>query len=240
MFYINLVIVNLIAWVGLSYFWSFWTHKVFKPWGWLEMRKRHMLTRRMEHDERRAKDRVRYYTVFFALRQVERMGVPGELAVLGADDVSLVALMREQCPERVVRAVGVMEPSSVTVRRENCQGEVSEETVSLDYAPEAEVRAVLREGDPRSIVAKGGVLEGARGMGERVALALIDSVDYEELLATLGETYRRLSPGGIMIVHSYNHDWEAVSRAVDVFAAGVAERFAPVADMYGSAMLVKS
>ena len=252
MFYVNIVIVNLLAWFALSYFWSFWTHKVFKPWGWLEMHKRRLIPKRVEHDERRCKDRVRYYTVFFCLEQVERYGVGGELVVLGADDVSLVALLREVSPERTVRVVGPMEATSVTVRRENCQGEVSEETVQLDFAAEKEVRGVLGGDASRGIVVKGSVSEcvsecvsggvsgGVSGLGGCIALALIDSVDYDELLSALGAVYSRLSPGGMMIVHSYNHDWEAVRRAVDVFSAGVKERFVPVADMYGSVVLAKS
>ena len=204
--FVNLVIVNVMIWVGLSYFWSFWTHKLFKPWLWLEQKKRGLIAKSVERRERRYRDRARYYSIFFAMEQVERGEVAGSFVMAGVEDSDLVGLLRGQCPEREMWVMGPMAATEVEVEHENCQGEVTSERASIDYAPEAEVRRILPEGEKNHVLVgkvgeRVGELEGA------VALALIDCVEYEVVLASLRKIYPLMSAGGIMIVHSYNHSW---------------------------------
>ncbi len=236
---LNIVIINLVALVGISYFWSFWTHKLFKPWGWLEMRKRKMLKSKVERTERTYKDRARYYSYFFAMQQIEAMEVQGAFALLGLEESELALLLREQCPERKIFAVGPMEASKITLVRENCQAEVTEETVDIDFVTEEEMRAVLPE-SAQNVLIKSSIREGLTEIEGPLALVAIDCVAEEDVSAALRYCYERLSAGGIMIVHSYNHDWAGVRRAVDAFAAGVAEGFVPLPDMYGSVVFVKN
>ena len=236
--FVNLVIVNVMIWVGLSYFWSFWTHKLFKPWLWLEQKKRGLIAKSVERRERRYRDRARYYSIFFAMEQVERGEVAGSFVMAGVEDSDLVGLLRGQCPEREMWVMGPMAATEVEVEHENCQGEVTSERASIDYAPEAEVRRILPEGEKNHVLVgkvgeRVGELEGA------VALALIDCVEYEVVLASLRKIYPLMSAGGIMIVHSYNHSWEGVRRAVDQFMAGVPEGVLPLPDMYGSVGMVR-
>ena len=236
--FVNLVIVNVMIWVGLSYFWSFWTHKLFKPWLWLEQKKRGLIAKSVERRERRYRDRARYYSIFFAMEQVERGEVAGSFVMAGVEDSDLVGLLRGQCPEREMWVMGPMAATEVEVEHENCQGEVTSERASIDFAPEAEVRRILPEGEKNHVLVgkvgeRVGELEGA------VALALIDCVEYEVVLASLRKIYPLMSAGGIMIVHSYNHSWEGVRRAVDQFMAGVPEGVLPLPDMYGSVGMVR-
>lgn len=236
--FVNLVIVNVMIWVGLSYFWSFWTHKLFKPWLWLEQKKRGLIAKSVERRERRYRDRARYYSIFFAMEQVERGEVAGSFVMAGVEDADLVGLLRGQCPEREMWVMGPMAATEVEVEHENCQGEVTSERASIDFAPEAEVRRILPEGEKNHVLVgkvgeRVGELEGA------VALALIDCVEYEVVLASLRKIYPLMSAGGIMIVHSYNHSWEGVRRAVDQFMAGVPEGVLPLPDMYGSVGMVR-
>ena len=237
---LNIVVINVAMWFGVSYFWSFWTHKVFKPWAWLEQKKRKMINTDVEKTERTYKDRVRYYTYFFAMQQSEEKEVQGEIVMMGVEDIDLVRLLREQYPQREMRVCGPMEASTYTIRRENCQGEVTEEVVPIDYAEEAEVRKLMPETDVKSHVYKGAVTDVLKDLKAPVALSLIDTVDYEDVMACMRTTYPLMPKGGIMIVHSYNHDWEGIKRAVDDFGRTIAEGFLPVADMYGSVAMVKS
>lgn len=236
---VNIIIVNIIAWAALSYFWSFWTHRLFKPWLWLELRKRKMIAADVERRERKSRDRARYYSVFFAMEQVERGEVPGGFVMAGVEDADLVSLLRRQCPEREVWALGPLEATTVSVAHENCQGETTSETVAVDFAPEAEVRRILPDG-PQNHVVKGPVAEGLAQVGGPVALALVDCVEHDTVLASLRHLYPLLPPGGIIIVHSYNHTWEGVRRVTDEFVAGVPEGIVPLPDIYGSVALVRN
>lgn len=236
--FVNLVIVNVMIWVGLSYFWSFWTHKLFKPWLWLEQKKRGLIAKSVERRERRYRDRARYYSIFFAMEQVERGEVAGSFVMAGVEDSDLVGLLRGQCPEREMWVMGPMTATEVEVEHENCQGEVTSERASIDFAPEAEVRRIMPEGGKNHVLV-GSVGELVGELEGPVALALIDCVEYDVVLASLRKIYPLMSAGGIMIVHSYNHSWEGVRRAVDQFMAGVPEGVLPLPDMYGSVGMVR-
>ena len=108
---INLIIINAMIWVGLSYFWSFWTHKLFKPWGWLELRKRKMVNAEVDKAERRCKDRVRFYAHFFAMQQVEQNETEGAFVVAGVEEPLILRTLRNQCPNRALWALGM--PTSI-------------------------------------------------------------------------------------------------------------------------------
>ncbi len=235
---INLVIVNIIIWVALSYFWSFWTHRLFKPWLWLELKKRGLISKSVERRERGYKDRARYYSIFFAMEQVERQEVSGSFVMAGVEDSDLVGLLRGQCPEREMWVMGPMAATEVEIEHENCQGVVSSEKVSIDFAPEAEVRSIMPEGEKNHVMV-GSVGERIAEVEGSVALALIDCVEYEVVLRVLRKVYPLMSAGGIIIVHSYNHSWEGVKRAVDQFVAGIPEGVLPLPDMYGSVGIVR-
>lgn len=233
MIYVNIIIINIVILVGLSYFWSFWTHKVFKPWGWLEQKKRGLLKTDVMRRERVYKDRVRYYSYFFCMEQVERHETAGSFVMAGLEDADLIGLLRNQCPEREMWAIGPMEATEVTLIHENCQGEVSNEPVSVDYVAETEVRKLMPE-DAKNHVLKGSVAELVGKVTGPVALAAIDCVEYDGVTAALSHLRPLMSKGGIIMVHSYNHTWEGVRRAVDDFCAASGDGLVPLADMYGS------
>lgn len=233
MIYVNIIIINIMVWVGLSYFWSFWTHKVFKPWRWLELKKRGLIKSDVARGERTYKDRVRYYAYFFCMEQVERAETAGSFVMAGLEDAELIGLLRSQCPEREMWAIGPMEATEVTLTHENCQGEVSNEPVSVDYVDEKEVRRLMPESG-RNHVMKGGVAELVGKVTGPVALAAIDCVEYEGVTAALDHLRPLMSRGGMMIIHSYNHTWDGVRRAVDDFCAKTGDGIVPLPDMYGS------
>lgn len=234
---INIIIINALVLVALSYYWSFWTHRLFKPWQWQERRRSKLLSRPVESAERGMKDRVRFYTVWFVLRDLERREVRGDILVVGVEQTGLLSLCHSEAPTRRVTAVGPMVPSQVTLRHENCQGEVSEETVNIDYAPLDDCRRVL---GPDDVLIQGAVGEHRDLQTGPLALLLIDTVEYDDVLAFLRLGYQALQSEGVIIVHGYNHTWPGIRQAVDEFEASVHERFVPVADQYGSVMLVRN
>lgn len=233
MFYVNIIIVNIIIWLALSYFWSLWTHKVFKPWAWLELRKRGLVSATVARAERTFKDRVRFYAYFFAMEQVERREVAGAFVFAGLEDAALLQMLRLQCPERELWVVAPLEPSEVSLIHENCQGEVSNDPVSVDFVPEDVVLGIMAD-SPKSHVLKGSVLSLVAKVEGPVALALIDCVEYDAVTEALNRLYPLVPEGGFIIIHSYNHSWEGVRKAVDDFVAGIPESIVPLPDMYGS------
>jgi len=72
------------------------------------------------------------------------------------------------------------------------------------------------------------------------ALVNIDVDLYNPTKAGLEYFYPLLSPGGVIIVHDYNHKWPGIKKAADEFAATIPESLVTVPDMEGSVMIVKS
>lgn len=226
----NIVILNILIWLGLSLFWSHWTHKLFKPWIWLEARKRKQLNKSIEDIERHTSDKIRFYSHWFALEQIDNNGIEGNVVVVGVEEPEYARLAALHSSERQVVVVDNFVTHDVEVVRENCQGEKSIDKVHIEKpAP------TVFDGLSNVMIAdEVGKIDGP------IALASIDTVNYDELRLCLKTIYPLLAAGGLLIVHDYNHDWEAVREAVDEFEASVPENFVGLPDMYGSVILSKS
>ena len=212
---INIIIINIMAWLALSYFWSHWTYKIFKPWAWLELKKKKLLVADEEKIERRYPDRNRLYSYFFLAEQIEQQMVEGEIVMAGIEDADLVSFIRMHCPERTLRVIDFFEQKNITVTKENCQGEVSTQVVKIGYISDDEIKKILPDSD-LNIIMKGDICKNLdMADTKKVALMLIDSVDYDTVGKSLSWAYNHLSQGGAIVIHDYNHDWENVRRAAD-------------------------
>lgn len=239
MFYINIVIINVIVLVALSYYWSFWTHRLFKPWLWQERRRSKLLPGGVEAAERASRDKVRYYAHFFALEQLERQEVPGGIALLGLEQTQPMTLCQALCPARPFTVVAPFEASQVTLRHENCQGEVSEETLNVDFVPLDDAQRLFVQ-RPGCQLVQGRVDDNLQQVLGPLAFVGFDLVEHDTVLAALRHVYPLLQPGGILFVHAYNHSWPGVTAAVNEFQASIPERFLPLPDQYGSVALIKN
>ena len=56
--FLNLILINLVALLAISYFWSFYTHKLFKPFAWLDAQKKGHLSKIISQHERKLKIRT--------------------------------------------------------------------------------------------------------------------------------------------------------------------------------------
>lgn len=233
----NIIIINIFAWLALSYFWSTWNIRVFKPWMWLELKKRKQLHTDIEKEERNAEDKIRFYAHWTSLEQIDSNHIPGAILVAGCEDGIVPQLANRHSPERRLVVVDPFESRKVVITRENCQGEVSTQ--------EIDIRAISlddlsRLTDSKAVALKSPLAEGVSSLNEPLALATVDTVDFEELSSVLSHIYPLVQPGGIIIVHDYNHNWDSVRSAVDRFEASVPESFFSLADMYGSVVMVKN
>jgi len=88
---------------------------------------------------------------------------------------------------------------------------------------------------------KGYFPESAHGLeDEKFAFVNIDADLYNPIKTGLEFFYSKLSRGGIIIVHDYNHKWEGAMKAVDEFATENNISIIPVPDSQNSIMLLKS
>lgn len=234
----NIIILNVLAWLALSYFWSTWNTRVFKPWLWLEQKKRKQLHTDIEHAERSAQDKIRFYTHWTSLEQIDANHIPGAVLIAGCEDGLLPQLVNRHSPERRLLVADEFQPRKVTITRENCQGEVSTQAIDIGAVSLADLSRLT---DSKAIpIQETSLSKGVSTVTEPLALVSVDTVDFDSLSSVLSHVYSLLQPGGILIVHDYNHNWPSVRSAVDRFEASVPESFFSLADMYGSVVMVRN
>jgi O-methyltransferase len=68
----------------------------------------------------------------------------------------------------------------------------------------------------------------------------MDADLYNPTRAGLELFYPLLSPGGVMMVHDYNHKWPGITRAVDDFAGKIPENLVILPDTNGTVMIIRN
>ncbi len=238
--YINLIILNIIAWLALSYFWSFWNFKLFKPFNWLENQKNKNIPAPIKKLERKFKDKNRFYLFWFEIERIKRKNVKGDMAEVGVFKGETAKLMHHMMPDRHLYLFDSFSGLPKQVIKEDCDGTVRPHTVNFESTTKEQVEKYI-EGNHMVDIREGIFPETAKGLEEHVfSLVHLDADLYQSTLDGLKFFYPRLSPGGIIIVHDYNHNWEGVTIAVDEFEKTIPEQFTNVMDMYGSVVMIKN
>lgn len=236
---INIIFVNAIIIFGVSYYWSKWTFKLFKPYRWQEKVNLQLIHRGIEEVERKDKDKVRTYTFWYLLERLEDAQVEGALVCAGIENMTIPLLMRLHNNERKMFVVDPFENKNEIVEHENCNGEVTKEKKQIDYVRYVDLIG-REEFELNTQIVQGRISDEITKLDTPIAFIEIDSVSYNDVYTSLTHAYKHLSKGGIMVVHDYNHIWTEVKAAVDRFQMSVPECFVPVADSYGSVILVKN
>ncbi len=239
--FLNLILINLVVLMALSYFWSFYTHKLFKPFAWLDAQKNKRLKKDIHKQEKSFKDKIRYYALWLQLKRIADKNIEGAIAELGVYKGETAKLIHHMMPERDFYLFDSFSGLPKQVIKEDCDGTVRPQTVQFDNTTPEEVIKYI-DGDTSRLHIKEGVFpDTTEGLTEeQYALVHIDADLYQSTLDALQYFYPKLSPKGAIIIHDYNHNWEGVKKAVDEFEETISEQFVELPDMYGSVIVIKN
>lgn len=236
---INIIFVNAIIIFGVSYYWSKWTFKLFKPYKWQEKVNLKLLHKGIEEVERRDKDKVRTYTFWYLLEYLDESQIEGSLICAGIENTTIPLLMRLQNNERDMVIVDPFENKNEIVEHENCNGEITKEKKQIDFVKFDDLSKHEEFAMNTSIIS-GRICDEIVKVDKPMAFVEIDSVSFDDVYTSLVHVYAHLAKGGVIVVHDYNHIWTEVKAAVDKFQMSVPESFIPIADSYGSVVMVKN
>ncbi|WP_075603395.1 TylF/MycF/NovP-related O-methyltransferase [Saccharicrinis aurantiacus] len=237
---LNIIILNIVVLLALSYFWSHWTYKLFKPWQWLEDVKNKVVNKKVIKLERSFKDKNRFYSFWFQLRQIEQNNIIGSLAEVGVFKGETAKLMHNIFPDRKLYLFDSFSGFPKQVIKEDCDGTIRPQTVNFSNTSKEKVLTYIN-GNENIIVKEGIFPDTAVDLDdESYAFVHLDADLFQSTYDGFKYFYPKLVAGGMILVHDYNHNWEGVKKAVDLFEKEVPEQFIALNDMYGSMILVKN
>jgi len=238
--YINLIIINIVVWLVLSYFWSFWNFKLFKPYLWLENTKQKEVAPRIVKLERKFKDKNRFYTLWFELERIKSNNIKGDMAELGVFKGETAKVIHHMIPEKKLFLFDSFTGLPKQVIREDCDGNIRPHTVNFETTSKDEVEKYI-DGNENIVIYEGIFPATANDVeNNNFCFVHLDADLYQSTLDGLHFFYHRLVPGGSILIHDYNHNWEGVKKAVDEFEKTIPEQFINLMDMYGSVLLIKN
>lgn len=238
--FLNLLILNILAWLVLSYFWSFWTFKLFKPFKWLEFYKQKEVPVEIRKIERKEKDRIRFYSLWLQLERINRFQLEGNLAELGVYKGETAKVMHHMLPDKKLYLFDSFEGLPKQVIREDCDGTIRPQTVKFDNTSPELVEKYIGGNDSIKVL-KGIFPDTAKDLtSEQFALVHIDADLYQSTKDALEFFYPRMVAGGALLIHDYNHNWEGVTKAVDEFCQTIPEQAVELPDQLGSVVIVKN
>ncbi len=239
--YLNLILINLVVLMALSYYWSFYTHKLFKPFAWLDDRKHNHLNKNLLKHERGFKDKIRFYSLWLQLKRISDRNIEGAVAELGVYKGETAKLIHAMLPNRDFYLFDSFSGLPKQVIKEDCDGTVRPQTVKFDNTTPEQVLNYIK-GDTSKLHIKEGVFpDTTEGITEtKYAFVHVDADLYQSTIDALNYFYPKLSNGGTIIIHDYNHNWDGVRKAVDEFEQTIPEAFVELPDMYGSVLLTKN
>lgn len=217
-----------------------WSYKSYKPFWWMQQVKNKTLNSTLQNLENRCSDKVRFYNFWFQIERLKREQVPGSFAELGVYKGETACWIHAMDPERVFHLFDTFTGFTVedltheTKPNPDCRpyrfGDTSLEKVQT--AIKGNQNLVFHVGYFPATVAD--LPE------QRFALVHLDADLYWPTLQACQYFYPRLAPGGVLLVHDYNHHWAGVRQAVDEFTQTIPEALIAVPDRQGTVMIMRS
>lgn len=237
---INILLIILFLFLVFKYAETFWSYKISKPYLWEQAVKNNTVSKELKSLEFGARDKVRFYMLWFQIERLKKNGVQGSFAELGVYKGITANMIYEMDKSRTLHLFDTFKGfDEKDIQLEKKQGGKYSTREFADTSVEA-VRAYINGGD--SIIFHAGYFpDTTTGLeNERFAFVSIDADLYKPTLEALHFFYKRLSPEGILMIHDYNHTWEGVKQAIDEFNALIPESIVELPDWQGSVLIVKN
>ena len=236
----SIILVIMLFLLGFKILETSWSYKISKPYLWEEAIKKGTVSKKLKKIERFYRDKVRFYTFWFQIERLKKDHVEGAFAELGVYRGETARMIHEMDPLRRLFLFDTFEGFSE--RDLQCENRADEKWNSIDFSDTSVdvVRQFIR-GNGNIEYFPGHFPETANTLPqEKYALVHLDADLYQPTLEGLRYFYPKLSPGGMIMVHDYSHNWVGVRKAVDEFIHTIHETLVFIPDWQGSVMILKN
>ena len=237
---VSIILVIVLLFLGFKYLETFWSYKISKPYAWETAATKKLVSKELIKIERSFRDKARFYNLWFQVMQLKKNKIAGAFAELGVHKGETARAIHFMDQDRVFYLFDTFEgfKKEDLALEQQSDNRFTEEMFS-DTSTE-KVRDYIR-GNNNLIFRSGYFPETSVGLeSEKFAFVHIDADLYLPTIEALKFFYPRLNPGGVIIVHDYNHNWDGISKAIDEFIGTIPESLIELSDWQGSAMIIKN
>ena len=190
--------------------------------------------------ERRYRDKGRFYNFWFQIEQLKKNKIEGAFAELGVHQGETARAIHHMDQDRKFYLFDTFKGFAKDDLDQESQ---TDDRFTTEMFADTDVEKVKEyiAGNDNIYFKPGFFPYTTDGLGdEQFAFVHIDADLYAPTLEALNFFYPKLSKGGIIIVHDYNHNWDGVSKAINEFIGTIPESLIELSDWQGSAMIVKN
>jgi len=214
--------------------------KSYHPAQWAYFLKKKKLSESLINLEKSYDDKVRFYNFWFQVERIKKENIKGAFAELGVYKGETAKIIHKLDNSRKLHLFDTFEGFD----KDDLKSETGEaSTYSSKNFADTNEKKVLQyiNGNNNIVVHKGHFPDTTADLKNEIfSLVNIDADLYNPIKDGLIYFYPRLSPGGVIIIHDYNHKWEGAVKAVDEFAKGIPENIIEMPDMHGTVMIIKN
>lgn len=236
----NILLVLVLLFLAFKLVEQKWSYRISKPHNWDKAVMNGDVTKSLRKLERNYRDKVRFYTFWLQIERIRLNKISGAFAELGVyqgETARIIHAMNPACDLHLFDTFDGFREADLTAEKS-----VDEKYTTANFS-DTSLDAVKRfiNGNDHVKFHPGHFPDSALQTEETTyAFVHLDADLYQPTRAALNYFYPKLAPGGVIIVHDYNHTWEGLRRAVDEFAETIPENFVEIADWNGSILVVKN
>jgi len=237
---ISIVIFSILGYMTFKLIFSDWSYKISKPFKWENAVKHGNVSKELIKLEKTFIDKVRFYSIWLQLETIKNKNIEGYFAELGVYQGETAKLIHLSDPNRKFLLLDTFSGFD----QHDLDFEVSKgEKYSENYFSNTSVEEVEKYlGDSENLIYFSGYFpKSISNLDKNIKYAFVhlDADLYQPTKQALKYFYPKLSDGGIIIIHDYNHSWDGVRQAVDEFCEERKIAFVELADMQGSVVVSK-
>jgi len=238
--FISLALILILFFLGFKIMETSWSYKISKPHKWEDAVKAGLISKELIKIESSYRDKVRFYNLWFQIERLKRLKVPGAFAELGVYKGETALMMHKMDSSRRLHLFDTFE--GFNSKDLDLEKNKDDRYTTTNFS-DTKIESVktLFEGATSVSFYPGYFPDTAKALTEKTfALVHIDADLYLPTIEALKFFYPKVSPGGVLIIHDYNHTWEGIKKAIDEFMVTIPESLVEVLDWQGSVMIIKN
>ncbi len=237
---ISIILVLIAFFLGFKILETSWSYKISKPHNWETAVKQGKISDSLKSLERNYGDKVRFYNFWFQIERLKKENIGGAFAELGVYKGETAKLIHEMDTTRNLHLFDTFDGFTEKDLKSEIINDDKYSSTNFSDTDLQSVQKLFTE-SKNIFYYKGYFPETTKEVTEQTfALVNLDADLYQPTIAALHYFYPKLSAGGVIIVHDYNHTWEGIVRAVDEFKKTIPESGIEISDGQGSVMIVKN